>query len=130
MNKKIVGAVVGGALAVAGLSACSSQADTASYNLSKEADNFSITREIVFYNGITDKYIAEVTGRCSIGNDNTDAQMSYTCEVAPGKYIKNFLHVSNNVTWFALQVQPANVDPYHFEVVLRPETIIPDVKIR
>lgn len=129
MYKKILAGVV--VLAgLVGLSACSSAADTASYNLSKEADNFSITRQIVFYNGITGQYVAEVTGRCSIGNDDQAGKLSYTCKTGPNSYIKNYLGLSDNVTWFALQVRPANVDPYHYEVVFRPETIVPDVKVR
>jgi len=38
------------------LSGCS-DADIASKNLSKAADNFEISRRIVFYNGITGEYM-------------------------------------------------------------------------
>ena len=34
--------------------ACSDDAEVASRNISKAADNFEIDRRIVFYNGITD----------------------------------------------------------------------------
>lgn len=39
------------------ISACSREADVASYNLSRAADQFEIDRRIVFYNGITNEYI-------------------------------------------------------------------------
>lgn len=47
------------------LAACT-DAETASRNLSYDADMFRIHRRIVFYNGITDMYILEIQGRCSI----------------------------------------------------------------
>lgn len=108
------------------LSGCDSKADVASRNLSTAADNFEIMRQIVFYNGITGKYIAEVEGRCSIGNDNTSKQFSVTCKVGPDKYIKNYLGLSDNVTWFALQTSPAAVSVYRYRIIWRPTTIVPD----
>lgn len=124
--KKIIPAV----LALGALAGCSSAADNASSNLSTQADNFQVERQIVFYNGITDKYIAEVTGLCSIGNDSTSSQVNYTCKTGPDSYIKNFLHISDNVTWFALQIAPNKVDPYHMQIILRPETLIPNVSVQ
>ena len=45
---------------------CSTDADLASYNLSRAAEQFEIERRIIFYNGITDNYILSVEGRCSV----------------------------------------------------------------
>ena len=39
--------------AVAALAGCSSDADIASRNMSKAADQFEVTRRVVFYNGIS-----------------------------------------------------------------------------
>lgn len=47
------------AAAVAALAGCS-DADVASSNLSKAADQFEITRRVVFYNGITGDYMLTV----------------------------------------------------------------------
>lgn len=126
--KKLIAATL--ALGTLGLTACTSEADTVSDNLSKDADNYKVERQIVFYNGITGEYVAEVTGRCAIGNDDSSGKLSYTCKVADDTYIKNYLGLSDNVTWFALQVDPVKSDPYHYKVVFRPETIVPDVEFR
>lgn len=127
-------AKVGGAFAAlivaAGLAGCTSKADTVSANLSKDADSFKIEREIVFYNGITGEYVADVTGRCSIGNSDPAGELSYTCEVGKDTYIKNFLGLSDNVTWFALQVAPYPEDPYHYKVIFKPEEIIPNIDVQ
>lgn len=123
----IIAAVLFGLLALTG---CTSQADTVSKNLSKDADSYKIERQIVFYNGITGAYVAEVTGKCSIGNEDGAGKLSYTCKVGPDKYIKNYLGLSDNVTWFALQVKPAVSDPYHYTVIFKPEEIIPNVDLQ
>ena len=54
-------------IATLGIAACS-DADVASRNLSKAADNFEVNRRIVFYNGITGDYILSIEGQCSKGN--------------------------------------------------------------
>lgn len=119
------------ALSLIGITAgCKSDADTVSHNLSKDADSFKIERQIVFYNGITGEYVAEVTGKCSIGNDDATGKLSYTCKVGDDKYIKNYLGLSDNVTWFALQVNAVPEDPYHYKVLFRPTEIIPDVDVQ
>lgn len=48
------------------LTSCTDDAYIATHNIKKAADNFEVNRRIVFYNGITDKYILEIEGRCSI----------------------------------------------------------------
>ena len=128
--RKTIAAVAATALLALSAAACTSQADTVSSNLSKDADAFKIERQIVFYNGITGDYVAEVTGKCSIGNSDSAGKLSYTCKVGPEKYIKNYLGLSDNVTWFALQTKAASADPYHYTVVFKPEEIIPDVDLQ
>ena len=127
---KIVKTLAATALLAAGLTACSSDADVASENLSKAADNFEIQRRIVFYNGITDTYILEVEGRCSIGNHDDGGKLSVTCKVGDGLYKKHFLGLSDNVTFFAEQLEAKSVSAYHYRVTFKPQTIVPDVDFR
>tara|TARA_R100001039_G_C1854802_1_gene117734 strand:- start:166 stop:474 length:309 start_codon:yes stop_codon:yes gene_type:complete len=84
-------------LVAIGLSACN-DADIASSNLSKAADNFEIDRRIVFYNGITSEYMLVMEGKCSLGNYDKSGQLTVTCKTGPGQYKKNFLGLSDNVT--------------------------------
>lgn len=118
--------ILGGTVLMTGalfLAGCTTQANTVNQNLSKQADSFQVERQVVFYNGITDKYILEVTGLCSV--DPSSKQVAVTCEVAKGKYIKDIEGLSDNVTWFVNQSAAVPVNKYHFEVILRPSTIIP-----
>lgn len=109
--------------------ACS-DADTASYNISKEADYFKIQRRIVFYNGITGEYLLEIQGRCSLGNDRTDTEVSITCKTGDDEYKKHFLGLSDNVTYFVEQLDAKNVSPDHYKVIFKPSVIVPDIDIR
>lgn len=117
------------ALFAVGLSACN-DADVASHNISRAADQFEINRRIVFYNGITDTYILSVEGLCSIGNDSSAIEMSVTCKTGSGQYVKHYLGRADNVTYFAEQLRTANVSTSHYKVIFKPSVIIPDVDIR
>lgn len=117
---------------VAGLGALAgcSDADVASSNLSKAADNFEVQRRIVFYNGITGEYILTITGLCSLGNFDSDGQLTVTCKTGPGEFKKHFLGLSDNVTFFAEQIEPAAVGTYQYVVNFKPSAIVPDFKLR
>lgn len=117
-------------MGVLALASCRNDADVASQNLSTAADNFEINRRIVFYNGITGDYILEVEGLCSLGNNDTNKRMSVTCKVGPNSYKKHFLGLSDNVTFFAEQTDPAPANIYRYRVVFKPSVIIPDIDAR
>lgn len=110
------------------LSACS-EADVISNNLSTEADRFNILRRVVFYNGITDTYLLEVTGYCSLGNYDRNGEVTITCKIGENQYKKHFLGLSDNVTFFAEQLDGKNVSKDHYKVVFRPQTIMPDIDL-
>ncbi|SHK06495.1 hypothetical protein SAMN05443637_102230 [Pseudonocardia thermophila] len=107
------------------LTACSTDADVASRNLSAAADQFEINRRVVFFNGITDKYLLSVEGRCSITDENR--QLEVTCKTGPEEYKKHFLGLSDNVSYFVEQLDSAAVDTWHYRVIFKPEVIVPDV---
>ena len=115
---------------LAALTACERDADVASRNLSVAADMFEIDRRVVFYNGITGAYILTIEGRCSLGNYDAARQLSVTCKTGPDAYKKHFLGLSDNVTYFAEQLESKGVSTYHYRVVFKPQTIIPDVDFR
>ena len=106
---------------------CDQPADVASRNLSTAADNFEIVRRIVFYNGITDSYMLTIEGMCSLGNYDSAKQLTVTCKTGVDAYKKHFLGLSDNVTYFVEQLDPAKVSTYHYRGVFRPQTILPDV---
>ena len=105
-------------------------ADVASSNLSKAADNFEVMRRVVFYNGITEGYMLTIEGLCSLGNADPARQLSVTCKTGPATYKKHFLGLSDNVTYFVEQIDAANVSVDHYRVVFKPSAILPDIELR
>ena len=107
---------------------CSDAAVTSS-NLSRAADQFEIYRRVVFYNGITDEYILVVEGYSSIEADNLDGQLELTVKVGPDQFVKHFLGLSDNVTYFAEQLDPATVADDRYRVIFKPSAIVPDIDL-
>ena len=124
--KKLLTSAALATAAVLALAGCT-QADVASRNLSHDADSFKIERRIVFYNGITDKYILEVEGKCSLGNEDDTGQLTVTCKTGPDSYKKHFLGLSDNVTYFAEQLKAKSESAYHYKVLFKPETLVPSI---
>lgn len=123
--KKFVSIVAVAIAGGIGLTSCTSDADVVSENISKASDQFEIERRIVFVNGITDKYMLVIEGRCSIHDDGN--QLEVVCKTAGGEYKKHFLGLSDNVTYFVEQLESANVSADHYRVIFKPEVIVPDV---
>lgn len=127
VRKAIAAAILVPAAALA-LTGCNDDATVVSQNLSKAADNFEVSRRVVFFNGITDTYLLTIEGRCSITDQTT--QLEVTCKVGDNdKYKKHFLGLSDNVSYFVEQMESITADPYHYRVIFKPESIIPDLEM-
>ena len=127
MNKKIILSVV--AITAAGvLTGCSSDAEVASENVSKAADNFEVNRRIVMFNGITDKYLMEIVGACSIEDEGS--QLEVLCKVGKGEYKKHFLGLSDNVSYFVEQGEPVEASTSQYRVTFKPSVVLPDFDAR
>lgn len=111
-----------------GLSSCTSDADTVSENLSKAAENFEVERRIVVFNGITDKYLMVVEGRCSIEDD--DNRLDIICKLGDDQFIKNYAGLSDNVSYWVEQSTAIDVSEYHYRVTFKPQSILPDPDFR
>lgn len=116
------------AFCIAFLSACEDDSHIASRNLSKAADNFQIMRRVVFMNGITDNYMLEIVGLCSILDQKK--QLEVTCKTGQQAFKKHFLGLSDNVTYFVEQLKPRNISTYHYRVTFKPQSIVPDFNLK
>lgn len=103
---------------------CSSAADVASHNISKESDEFRVVCRVVFYNSITDTYLMEMTGNMSI-DLSRDNVLEVTAKVGPDEYQKHYLGLSDNVTYTVEQIGTSDVSEYKYEMIFKPESIIP-----
>jgi len=128
MKKKIALFVLG-VMSIGAMVGCSSEADVVSENLSKSADSFEVQRRVVFFNGITDKYLLTIEGLCSL-DASSAKKIAVTCKVGEGQYKKHYLGLSDNVSYFVEQTDSKYEDAYHYKVLFRPEEIIPDIDLQ
>lgn len=102
-------------------------ADTVSYNISKSADEFKVKRRIVFLNLRSDEYLLSVTGNCSIkgGLGTSNNELEVICKIGEDKYQKHFFYIANETTYTVEQLEYSDVSRYDYEIIFRPEAIIP-----
>jgi hypothetical protein len=105
------------------------QSERVSHNLSKEADNFNVVRQLTVIDCITGDILFQMTGKMSIHSDNTDHQLEVTVEDENGLYQKHFIGLSDNVTYVVEQKKYKNVSNYQYTLNYNPKMWIPvDVK--
>lgn len=124
MKKKMITILMCvGALACL-LCGCQRQSDRVSYNISKEADNFNVTRRLAVINARTDEPVFELIGNFAISNNSTN-ELEVTVEVGQGVYKKHMVYLNEWTIYVVEDVSGAYVDKYHYEVNFLPEMIIP-----
>ena len=114
--KKKFGLLILGIASTMSLIGCT-EADTVSENLSKDADSFKVERRVVFFNGITDKYLLTIEGKCSLNTDSSK-KLTVTCKVGDDQYKKHYLGLSDNVSYFVEQTDAKYEDAYHYNCLL------------
>ena len=127
MRKLITALLVG--LSALSLAGCD-DSTVATRNLVKAADNFEVNRRIVFYNGITDTYMLEIEGRCSISLNEKGTAFNVICDLGNGNYKRHTLVLSDNVTAFVEQIEPNKVSTNFYRVTFKPSVIVPNVDVR
>lgn len=128
MNKIHLCAIVVALMAVSAsvLSGCDSQADRVSYNISQQADNFNIVRQLTVINCIGGDVLFQMTGKLSIEADTTDNQLEIMVE-DNGTYVKHFVGLSDNVTYVVedLNLGENDVQNYRYTLNFNPNMWIP-----
>ena len=104
------------------LTACS-EASKVNYNLKREADEFNVRRRITVLNTRTDKAMMQITGLLAIKVDD-DGDLNITIEKAPGEYVLNYAHLSQDTTYIVEQIETKEVSKYKYEIIFYPENII------
>ena len=128
MKKVLISLLVSiSVIGMVGMVGCT-EVDTVSTNISKEADNFNVTRRLVVINGRTDTIIFSLVGNFSITVDQEENQLEVIAEVRDGVYRKHFIGLSDELMYFIEDVGETEVSKYDYEVEFIPEKVIP-VKI-
>lgn len=120
MKKKIIVVELLISMLTTCLTGCT-EADRVSQNVSNEADNFNICRQITVINNKTDTILYQFEGFSSIKSDNADSQLEIISEVADGEYKKDYIYLNNNTTYVVKETDSVNVDKYHYQWYILPK---------
>lgn len=102
------------------------QSERVSYNISKQADNFNVTRRLTVFNMRTDKCIMQMTGKMSIQNEGNN-EISVIVEVDRKKniYQKHLIYLNEWTMYTVEDVTGAAVSRYAYEVEFMPQALKP-----
>lgn len=101
------------------------EAEKVSQNLSQEADNFNVVRQLTVINCIEGDVLFQMTGKMSITADTSDNQLEVIVEDEDGSYKKHFIGLSDNVTYVVEQVSSKDVSKYKYTLNYNPKMWIP-----
>lgn len=106
-----------------------SDAEVARANLETAEQNFQITRRVVFYNGVTGEYILTIEGKLAIVVDR-DGDLVVTVKTNEGQFLKHYLGLSDNVTYFSEALLPTDVSVSSYKVIFKPSVILPTIEVK
>lgn len=111
------------------LMGCFDDSTVVNSNLNRDEQNFREYRRVVFYNGITGDYILQVEGYMAL-NIDMDGDLVVTVKTEDGKFLKHYLGLSDNVTYFSESLDPRYVSDKQYKVIFKPTTIQPTFEMR
>ena len=125
-KSRIILALLSVLLTATVLTGCGTEAQRVSYNLSQQADNFNIVRQLTVINCIEGDVLFQMTGKMSITADTADNQLEIIVE-DNGTYVKHFVGLSDNVTYVVedLNLGANEVNKYKYTLNFNPNMWIP-----
>ena len=125
-KSRIILALLSVLLTATVLTGCETEAQRVSYNLSQQADNFNIVRQLTVINCIEGDVLFQMTGKMSITADIADNQLEIIVE-DNGTYVKHFVGLSDNVTYVVedLNLGANEVNKYKYTLNFNPKMWIP-----
>ena len=126
MKKRILSSLILITMICFLLTGCETEAQRVSYNLSQEADNFNVVRQLTVINCIGGDVLFQMTGKMSIKADTADNQLEIIVE-DDGTYVKHFVGLSDNVTYVVedLNLGDNAVSKYKYTLNFNPNMWIP-----
>ena len=125
-KSRIILALLSVLLTATVLTGCGTEAQRVSYNLSQQADNFNVVRQLTVINCIEGDVLFQMTGKMSITADTVDNQLEIIVE-DNGTYVKHFVGLSDNVTYVVedLNLGANEVNKYKYTLNFNPKMWIP-----
>ena len=111
MKLKRLIATLAAAVMLSGAAIGCTEADQVSSNISKQADNFNVTRKLT---------VLELTGTFALKN-NSSNELEVIIETAEGKYQKDYVYLNDYTMYVVEDISGSEVDKYHYEINFLPE---------
>ena len=126
MKKKLTIVLVIAMMAAGIITGCSEK-DRVESNLTKEADNFNVVRQLTVINCLKGDTLFQMTGKMSITADTADNQLEIIVENDDGTYVKHFVGLSDNVTYVIedMNLGKNDVEKYKYTLNFNPNMWIP-----
>lgn len=118
--KKRIATIMAAVLLIGMVLTGCSEASQVSMNISKEADNFNVSRKLTVMNARTDTVMLEITGTFALKN-NSSNELEVIIETAEGKYQKDYVYLNEYTMYVVEDISGADVDKYHYEINFLPE---------
>lgn len=116
------------ALAAALLSGCQDDAQVATRNLAKAADNFEIMRRVIFYNTWKGEVLKEYVGKCSVEDQTT--KFAVICKTGKSEFKRDMVGRNESMTYMVEQLEPVAASVYYYRRTFKPQSVLPDIDFR
>ena len=110
------------------LSGCQDDAQVATRNLSKAADNFEVMRRIIFYNTWKGEVLKEYVGKCSVKDETT--KFSVICKTGVSEFKRDIVGRNESMTYVVEQLEPVAASVYYYRRTFKPQSVLPDIDFR
>ena len=107
------------------MTGCGRQATIVSRNVSKEADNFNVTRRLTVINTRTDKCLLQMTGKISIEDVTDGIAVLVEVDRAKGIYQKHWVYLNENTMYTVEDLNGVSVSKYAYELEFMPQQLVP-----
>ncbi len=110
---------------VMALCGCNTDAETATYNIKQDAEQFKVIRRVIFINNITGEYLFQAEGNCSVETNNEASRLELTCKTGEDRYKVHYFGLSDNTSYLVEQMEWREVDKYRYKIIFKPKSIVP-----
>lgn len=100
------------------------EANKVSHNVSKEADNFNVTRRLTVINTRTDKIILQMIGKMSIEDQSDGIAVLVEVDRDQSIYQKHYVYMNEYTMYTVEDINGVSVSRYAYEMEFMPQSII------
>ena len=71
-----------------------------------------------------------IEGKCSMDLNAAGTAFNVICKIGPNDYKRHTQVLSDNTSAFVEQLEPIQASAYHYRVIFKPQSILPDIDFK